>query len=121
MSAPELPDILKNLGGWKGLEGLDEQMADEAKAAGGKRRQLAEAMARIAGTPDGEMLLEHLLDVTVRRSSVPQAFASGEQPLTFEQLAPRIVWREAQNALAISLITLVDEGLRSTGQPKRRR
>lgn len=76
-------------------------------------KRTAAAAARLFQTPDGVEVLEHLLDVSLRRPVFTAALG-----LAAEQAYAHGCLREGQNSLAWHLLTLIAKG-RKDPQPNR--
>lgn len=91
-----------------GGSGLEQQLARaEAEIAEGREVQLAaaRAAARLFATRDGEHVLEHLLDETLRRPMTLEG-------LPREQAVDMILRREGANGVLRALLALIAEGER---------
>lgn len=92
-------------GGWGDLEQPQKRFQTALETLGGKRRELALAVARILDTADGQVLIEHLLDKTVRRQPVMNLL---EEPvaITAEQLMPRVLAHSGAVAIVEEILLL---------------
>lgn len=122
MKEPTLEGLLgrfasEDWGTWLGAidQRLDPQAAhakqEENKVA---RQALAHATAKLFATPDGEKLLEHILDKTLRRV----AFYT-QLGLDPHQTVAWGAFREGQNALVVEIIRLIAEGRNEPPPPAR--
>lgn len=92
--------------------GVDPRIAEEEDKL--KRQRISAAAAKIFSTPEGELVLETILDKTLRRTTY---FAMlGIDPM---QAAMFGAFREGQNALMTEILRLVAEG-RGEPQPPQR-
>lgn len=105
---------------WSAFDALDPALRSEvdprvaAQEEDLKRQRIAAAAAKIFTSPEGELVLETILDKTLRRSSF---FAMlGIDPM---QVAMFGAFREGQNALVTEILRLIAEG-RGEPQPPQR-
>lgn len=92
-------------GGWGVLEQPEKRFQDALTQLGDKRRQLAQAVSRLLDTADGQALIEHLLDKTLRRQPVMNLL---EEPvaITPEQLMPRVLAHAGAVAIVEEILLL---------------
>lgn len=76
-------------------------------------RAVAGAYARLFATDDGKLVLEHLLDVTLRRATWTAALG-----LTPDQAYGHGVLREGQNSLAFFILSLIARGREEAPPPR---
>lgn len=118
MSEPSLQALQASAaaGGWDWLEAAEKRIFGKAPAAltAEARQRLAEATARIFNSPDGAILLEAMLDRTLRRIVfVTQLGVDPQQALLHG------AFREGQNALAAEILRLKAEGEKVAPPPPR--
>lgn len=106
---PSYEQARDSAGGWSLLEDPERRFRDAMRKMGARRRELGEAVARLAETPDGRALLEHLLDRTVRRQPVPNLL---DEPvaITAEQLMPRVLAHAGAVAIVEEILILIRIG-----------
>lgn len=92
-------------GGWADLDDPQRRFNAQMAELGNKRRQLAQSVARILDTADGQALIEHLLDKTLRRQPVMNLL---EEPvaITAEQLMPRVLAHNGAVAIVEEILLL---------------
>jgi hypothetical protein len=93
-------------------DGVDPRIAKQEQEL--ERQRISSAAARIFSTPEGELVLDAILDKTLRRTCY---FAMlGIDP---GQVAMFGAFREGQNALVTEILRLIAEG-RGEPQPPQR-
>lgn len=89
-------------------DGVDPRIAEQEQEL--ERQRICAAAAKIFSTPEGELVLETILDKTLRRTTY---FAMlGMDPGSVAMFG---AFREGQNALVTEILRLVAEG---RGEPK---
>lgn len=103
--------------GWDVIDDLlDNPGGATPKAAemSDAERAWAEATARVLATPDGELMMEGLLDRTLRRAS--WAYQLGMDPLQIAMLGVR---REGQNSIPHMMLQAAARGREQQPEPPR--
>jgi hypothetical protein len=114
MNEPTIDSLISG-DGWGGLENIDKRLADHAKEARRKDDALAEQFRIVFTSPEGQRVLEHLVDITLRRSSIPVAVVA-EQPLSFADMAPFVTFREGQNAIVGHILKMMKSSTKVDGR-----
>ncbi|MDI1227362.1 MAG: hypothetical protein PSY14_06745 [bacterium] len=109
-SDPSIESILKNVMG-QGFSGLDvsgpgKVMKDEQEKP---NEELKRAYAAVFNSPRAQMVLEDMLDMTLRRSPY-RPTAPGQMPLTIEQQAAYGLERMGQNSTMLYIARMISEG-----------
>lgn len=108
IAQPSLESILSRFvtGGWQGLEGIagavHSPQQGEVDVA---YERVCQAAARLAATDDGKILLEWILDLTLRKASW-----HGTLGASIEQIATYGLVREGQNSLAALILGAILKG-----------
>lgn len=106
--------------GWAGLDALDKKFANAAKTTPSERARLGGLALKALSTDEGREVLEWLIASTLRRASVPDIGAE-LMLIKPEELASYVLWNEAQKALVLRLIGLMEAGKRSKKQRRTKR
>lgn len=122
MSGNDFEDLVSSAAGagWDWFEKAERLFADRSQLSpddGAKRRQLAEATARVFASEDGRVLFEHVKAATIDRVTfVTQLGVDPQQALSYG------AFREGQNALFVAIAKLAHEGRRDPAEtaPTRR-
>lgn len=104
MKEPRLQDLLAP--GWGGLDVSKEELAARQAESARKRLEVAHLFDAVFSTPDGERVLEHILDGTLRQPRVP-VVVPGQQPVTPEQLVPHVAFRDGQDSVARLILDMI--------------
>lgn len=103
--------------GWASLDALDKKFANAPKATPSEQERLGSLALKALSTDAGREILEWLIASTLRRASVPDIGAE-LMLVKPEDLAAYVLWNEAQKALVLRLIGLMETGKRSK-KPRR--
>ena len=108
MKEPSLENAKKLAKGWVGLDDIEKKFGVDM-AIIQQRSRSASALAKVVfSTPEGEELLEYLMDRTVRRSPVPN-LADNPIMVTFEQLAPVVTFCKGQSSIVQHILELISK------------
>lgn len=99
-------------GGWAGLDALDKKLANVPPQESEFQRLAGVALA-LFSSDEGRQVLEWLISQTLRRASVPDIGAENIL-MKPEMLSTYVLWNEAQKALVLRLMGLIEAGKRST-------
>lgn len=107
---PQLENVLEHLNmgakssGWEALK----KSAEEGNANKGQegRERLERAYVRFAASDDGKLILEDLLDTTLRRGTHHPNF----QNATMEQVAMNAMWRNGENNIIVRMLLNIARG-----------
>lgn len=118
-SHPDVEGLLKQAGllgqGWSGLDGEDNPAGHELQAARrSAKSDLLKNYVKTFSTPAGRKVLEDLLDQTLRREAVKLSGAP-----TMEQCMVYALQRSGQNALAVYILKMIQEGQDLDESPKK--
>jgi hypothetical protein len=101
-------------GGWSALADLDKRIAAPPVPQEDEYRRMGQVALKVFSTDEGQQVLEWLLSQTFRRSSVPNLDLDGilVEPA---KLASVVLWGEAQKAIVLRLVALIEAGKGATG------
>ena len=117
---PHEPDLARLLerfagGGWETLAQMGADLADPSPTKSEQAyERLAGAAARVAATPDGKILVEWLLDLTLRKTSW-----HGQLGLDVNKIAAFGLLREGQNSIVALLVGAILKGSGAAPTPIR--
>jgi hypothetical protein len=92
--------------GWGGIENIERRIQENREVGDDERIKLAQIADSLFSSGDGALLLDHLLDKTLRRPMIPVALP-GQMPVTMDQVTPFVVFREGQNAIVQGLLDMM--------------
>lgn len=102
----ELMNAVLSLGdGWQALDFTRKAERPDDLLPQHDFRRVAQAAARTFASEDGRLVLEWLLDLTLRRMAWHASFG-----VSVEQAYGAGVHREGQNSIAIALLSLIEAG-----------
>lgn len=104
---PNLQSILERFvgGGWETLSQLAQDTQAGPTGPDLAYERVCQAAARLVETPDGKLVVEWLLDLTLRKASW-----HGQLGQSVEQIATYGLIREGQNSLAALLVGAILKG-----------
>lgn len=109
MTEPTYEHARDTAGGWSMLDNPEKRFQAALEEASKGRRELARSVARLAATDDGRVLIEHLLDMTVRQQPVMNLLRE-PVAITAEQLMPRVLAHNGAVSIVEEILLLVRIG-----------
>lgn len=106
MKEPNMTDLSQP--GWGGLDLTRSAIEARSKEAARKRLDMAHLVDAVFSTQDGQIVLEHLLDLTVRKPMLP-ATVPAQQPVTSAETVPYVAFREGQNSVVAHISMLIEQ------------
>ena len=105
------------IAGWKTLDAFGVPKSD---ALSPKQRERADQLAlfgAVFGSESGRKVLALLIDMTIDRPMIPETVGA-QVPVTFDQLAPYVTFRQGQNAIVKLICDILAEAEKGPAQPR---
>jgi hypothetical protein len=93
------------------IKGGGPDMDRDIAALKDKQQRMQELFAMVFSADEGREVLEHLLDITLRRPAIVQG-------LTSDQRAEYYIWREGENRIVWQILQMIASGLKLKPQPR---
>ncbi len=105
------------IAGWKTLDAFGAPKNDALSPQQRERADQLALFGAVFGSEAGRKVLAILIDMTLDRPMIPEA-VNAQVPITFDQMAPYVTFRQGQNAIVKMICDILAEAERGPAKPR---